>query len=327
MLIQSAARDYRTWTIDSRRWEHYRPRPTDIVIATYLKCGTTWMQRIVDLLVFQTTQPRPIMEVSAWIDRRFPEPIEALLERIEAQEHRRFLKSHLPFDGLPIYDEVKYIHVGRDGRDACLSFHNHISGFTPQMLDGLDRCGLEDETVGRPYPRIGADPALYFRRWLNEGAVPGHHDGLPAMSFFHFEQTWWDQQHRANVLLVHYHDLKADLAGEMRRVADFLEITVPPDLWPGLIDAAGFDAMRRDGTVLMGSLAATFQGGSSRFFHKGTTDRWRGVFREEDLALYEAKVAALSPACADWVADGRLRKSEDAAPVRDLGQSDAISAS
>jgi aryl sulfotransferase len=147
------------------------------------------------------------------------------------------------------------------------------------------------------------------------------------MSFFHFEQTWWDQQHRANVLLVHYHDLKADLAGEMRRVADFLEITVPPDLWPGLIDAAGFDAMRRDGTVLMGSLAATFQGGSSRFFHKGTTDRWRGVFREEDLALYEAKVAALSPACADWVADGRLRKSEDAAPVRDLGQSDAISAS
>ena len=33
---------------------------------------------------------------------------------IEAQTHRRFLKSHLPFDGLPIYDEVRYIHVARD---------------------------------------------------------------------------------------------------------------------------------------------------------------------------------------------------------------------
>jgi len=41
MLIQPALREYRTWSIDSRRWEHYRPRPGDIVIATYPKCGTT----------------------------------------------------------------------------------------------------------------------------------------------------------------------------------------------------------------------------------------------------------------------------------------------
>ena len=174
MLIQPAQRDYRTWIIDSRRWEHYRPRPTDIVIATYPKCGTTWMQRIVDLLVFQTPQPRPIMEISPWIDRRFPEPIEALLARIEAQDHRRFVKSHLPFDGLPIYDEMKYIHVGRDGRDACLSFHNHVLGFTAEALDELDRTGLDDDTIRRPYPRIGADPAQYFHRWLNgrRGAGP-----------------------------------------------------------------------------------------------------------------------------------------------------------
>ena len=135
MLVQPAQRDYRTWIIDSRRWEHYRPRPEDIVIATYPKCGTTWMQRIVDLLVFQTPEPRPIMQISPWIDRRFPEPIEAVAARIEAQDHRRFLKAHLPVDGLPIYDEVKYIHVARDGRDACMSFHNHGTGFTPEMLE------------------------------------------------------------------------------------------------------------------------------------------------------------------------------------------------
>ena len=311
MLIQPARREYRTWIIDSRRWQHLRPRPTDIVIATYPKCGTTWMQRIVDLLVFQTLQPRPVMEISPWLDRRFPEPLEAVLARIEAQGHRRFLKSHLPFDGLPIYDEVKYIHVARDGRDAVLSHHNHALGFTSEMLAGLDRAGLDDDTIGRPYPRVAADPAAHFHRWLTDGAMPGNGNGTPATLFFHCEQSWWDQGQRANVLLVHYHDLKADLPAEMRRVADFLDIRVAPDCWPELVEAAGFEAMRRDGAALMGSVAGNFQGGSSRFFHKGTNERWRGIFREEDLRLYEAKAATnLSPACRAWVANGRRRAGD-----------------
>ena len=176
-----------------------------------------------------------------------------------------------------------------------------------RLLEALDRAGLEDDTIRRPYPRFGADPARYFQRWLSEGVVPGHQDGTPTVSFFHFERSWWDQQHRSNVLLAHYNDLKADLAGEMRRVADFLDISVSPEVWPELVEAAGFEAMRRDGAVLMGSRAALFQGGAGRFFHKGTNERWRGIFREDDLLLYDAKVRAkLSPACARWVAHGRL---------------------
>src|SRR5688572_12814579 len=106
MLVQPARRVHRTWILDSRRWERYRPRPDDIVIVTYPKCGTTWMQRIVGLLVFQTPEPLPVMQVSPWIDRRFPQPLDAVLAQIGAQHHRRFLKAHLPFDGLPIHDEV-----------------------------------------------------------------------------------------------------------------------------------------------------------------------------------------------------------------------------
>jgi aryl sulfotransferase len=128
------------------------------------------------------------------------------------------------------------------------------------------------------------------------------------MSFFHFERTWWDERHRPNVLLVHYNDLQADLSGEMRRVADFLGISVPPDIWPELVQSAGFEAMRQDGEVLMGSVSTIFQDRAARFFHRGRHSRWRGVFREEDLALYDAKVEAeLSPTCARWVAHGRSR--------------------
>ena len=52
---------------------------------------------------------------------------------------------------------------------------------------------------------------------------------------------------RPNVLFVHFNDLKTDLSGEMRRIANFLGISVNEDIWPELVAAAGFTAMRRDG--------------------------------------------------------------------------------
>ncbi len=265
------------------------------------------MQRIVGLLIFQSINPEPIMQISAWIDRRFPQPIEAVITQIEAQQHRRFLKSHLPLDGLPFYDEVKYIHVARDGRDACMSFHNHGTGFTEQMLAGLDKAGLEDETVGRPYPRPLNDPSEFFHRWITQGEVPGHEDGSPSMSFFHLEQTWWDVRIHPNVLLVHYNDLKTDISGEMKRIADFLCISVKAEHWPELVEAAGFEAMRRDGAALMSTGASIFKEGSERFFFKGTNERWRGIISADDLAIYKAKAEAkFSPECARWVAKGSL---------------------
>jgi aryl sulfotransferase len=250
----------------------------------------------------------PIMQISAWIDRRFPQTIEAAMAQIEQQRHRRFLKSHLPLDGLPFYDQVKYIHVARDGRDACMSFHNHAMGFTDRMLAILDRLGLEDEIVARPYPRPLHDPAQHFHRWITEGAVPGHEDGSPSMSFFQFERSWWAAHQQPNVLLIHYNDLKSDLAGEMHRVADFLDISVDPTLWPELIQAASFDAMRRDGETLMGATAPLFKEGSRGFFFKGTNGRWQGTVNEEDLALFDAKLKTmLSPDCVQWLSHGRFK--------------------
>ena len=131
------------------------------------------------------------------------------------------------------------------------------------------------------------------------------------MSYFHFEKSWWEVRTTPNVLMVHYNDLKSDLSTEMRRIADFLAISVPAELWPQLVAAAGFEAMRRDGDALMASLATIFKDGSRSFIFKGTNERWRGVAAEEDLAIYEAKAEAmLSPACARWVARGPVQAGD-----------------
>src|SRR5262245_57008405 len=292
---------YKTWATDSTRWDHYRPRDGDIVIATYPKCGTTWMQQIVSLLLFQSPEPRPLWELSPWIDARFL-PLDEMQSVIEAQRHRRFLKSHLPFDGLPYYEQLRYIHVARDARDTCMSFFNHCAAFTPEIYAALDAAAPE---LGL-YPRCPADPRAFWRRWFTQGVIPGARDGCPDLSFLDLETAYWRARRTENLLLVHYNDLKADLEGEMRRIAGFLSIEPPAALWPRLIEAATFEAMKRHGETFLGRARDIFEGGADRFFFKGTNGRWRDEMTAEDLALYEQAARRFTPGLAAWIEHGRL---------------------
>jgi aryl sulfotransferase len=224
-----------------------------------------------------------------------------VLARLETTRHRRFIKSHLPADGLPLFDELRYIVVARDGRDACLSYHNHVLSYTPWMLARLDAAGVEDGTG--PFPRAPAETKAFFHRWLTKG-IHSEPDGLPLHSYFGFQRTWWQLRNRPNVLLLHYADLKGDLAGMMRRVAAFLGIEVSDMVWPELIEAAGFQAMRRVGDTLLGETGAAFRGGGDTFFHHGENGRWHGRLDAADINLYEAKAAALPADCSRWLAAG-----------------------
>jgi aryl sulfotransferase len=101
--------------------------------------------------------------------------------------------------------------------------------------------------------------------------------------------------------------MKADLDGEMRRIAAFLDIEIAEDVWPGLVSAAGFDFMRANGATLMPRAATSWDKGHERFINEGRNERWREVLTPEDIARYEARAAReLSPALANWLAKGRL---------------------
>lgn len=302
-LIRPAARSVRTRVFDSARWDGYKPRPDDIVVATYSKCGTTWMQRIVGMLVFASAEPRPIWDLSPWPDARFGPPIDLVYGLAESQTHRRFFKSHLPLDALPFYEDVKYLHVARDGRDACMSLHNHLLNFTPDARTMLSEISLADPKFGDAYPETPEDAGTFFHQWISDD---DERQGDPGASFFHVERSYWQERKRPNVLLVHYNDLKADREDEMRRIAAFLDIEIPESLWPALADAASFESMKRDGESLIARAHMLWEGGPQRFLNKGTNGRWRDCVAAEDLARYQAKVEAeVSPTLARWIEHGR----------------------
>ncbi len=310
MLISKPTKEVRSWTTDSRRWATYAPRQGDIVIATAPKCGTTWTQQIASLLVFQSPEPREIQNTSPWIDFRLP-PVDAVMAHIEAQTHRRFLKSHLPFDAMPIYDDVQYIHVARDGRDAFMSWHNHTSNYSPMARELQSAAGEADETIAKPLPPVHATPHDHFQAWIDEAPDVRLRDDAPASNFFALERSWWVERRRPNVLLVHYNDMKADLEGEMRRIAGFLGMDISEDLWPGLVAAAGFEFMRENGATLLPRAVMSWDKGHERFINQGTNERWRGALSPEDITRYcERAQRELSPGLSRWLEEGRLKAGE-----------------
>ena len=304
-LTRPAARHVRNRVFDSTFWDNFPIRSDDIIISTYPKCGTTWTQRIVGMMVFGSAAPFPVQDSSPWPDFRLPPP-SAMLGLAESQTHRRFLKSHLPLEALPRYEGVKYIHVARDGRDAAMSFFHHKSHYTPEAIARLKELSNSDPKFGDgdSFDFSPQDPAAHFAGW-----VDGPEDDLgdPGAGYFEMENSFWAARHDPNVLLVHYNDMKADLEGEMRRIVDFLGIELAADLWPEIVEAAGFEAMKGAAEQLMPQAGGIWKGGGNTFINKGTNRRWEDVCRPEDLARYEAKVnSEFSPSLAAWCEHGHL---------------------
>jgi hypothetical protein len=122
--LPQVTRTYQNHVLDSTHWQHYQPRTDDMIVSTSYKSGTTWTQEIVRQLLFcgQDVPERDAIglgQLSPWIERRRA-PLDEMLASLDAQQHRRSLKTHLALDGLRFFPQVKYIVVGRDARElAC----------------------------------------------------------------------------------------------------------------------------------------------------------------------------------------------------------------
>lgn len=281
---------------DSTIWNDFQFRNDDIVIATYAKSGTTWVQQIVSQLIFDGQDGLPVAEMSPWMDLRIP-PKEIKLAEIEKQTHRRFVKTHLPVDALVFSHDVKYIYIGRDGRDVVWSLFNHHSNANQLWYEALN------DTPGRTGPPIGAPAETveqYFNEWLDG-------DGHPFWPFWENVRSWWQIRNLPNVMLFHFEKLKQDMPGEMRRIASFLDISINEDNWDSIVEHCGFDYMKANATASVPMGGAFWDGGAEAFVHKGTNGRWRDTLSADECARYEQRaVDELSTDCAQWLKDGSL---------------------
>ena len=109
----------------------------DIIIASTIKSGTTWLQQIVAQLVFEGEFKDKLSDISLWIDVLREHSEECILDKINKQDHRRFFKTHSPASVVLTNKnrKSKYIFITRDFRDVVWSFHNHFVNSKYKILD------------------------------------------------------------------------------------------------------------------------------------------------------------------------------------------------
>jgi len=287
-------RDLHNHHFDSTIWDDFDFRDDDIVIATYAKSGTTWVQQIVAQLVFNGAEGLDVAAMSPWLDLRVP-PKAVKLPEVAAQTHRRFLKTHLPVDALVFSAAAKYLYIGRDGRDVVWSLYNHHVNANGLWYEALN------DTPGRVGPPIEPPPDSihqYFLDWLDR-------DGYPFWPFWENVRSWWAIKDLPNVLLLHFAEMKADMPGQIRRVAEFLETPIDDSRWPAILEHCSFAYMKRHAAQSVPLGGAFWDGGAETFIHKGTNGRWHDTLTPQDVARYERMAREqLGADCADWLAAG-----------------------
>jgi hypothetical protein len=249
------------------------------------------------LLIFQTPEfYGPLDLISPWLEM-LTRPLSDVVADLEAQSHRRFIKSHTALDGLPTGEGVTYICVGRDPRDAALSMSDHLANLDPAAFVAAWSATVEADGLADVPPPPQAPPPVgreYLLGWIEDTTRLESGPNSLARTVHHMN-TFWTARHRDDVVLLHYDDLRADLEGEMRRLADRLAIEVPEARWPTLVEAATFGAMRRRADVVAPDVNQHLWKSNSDFFRRGTSGRWRDVFDAELLARYEARMRELTP--------------------------------
>ena len=279
---------------DSTIWNGFRFRSDDIIIATCLKSGTTWVQQIVAQLLFQGDPDLEVAEMSPWLDLRVPPKAEKL-RAVEAQKHRRFLKTHLPVDALVFSPKAKYLYIGRDGRDVVWSMYNHHANANQVWYQALnDTPGR----VGPPIERPPDDVRQYWRDWMDR-------DGHPFWPFWENIRSWWAIRTMPNVRLLHFANLKRDMPGQIRGIAEFLNIPIDESRWDSIVEYCTFDWMKRHASKSVPQGGAFWDDGAQTFINKGVNRRWIHALTDGEVHEYDQRAEAeVGPDCARWLATG-----------------------
>jgi len=193
------------------------PRPSDVIIAPFAKCGTTWLQQIFHTLRTGGDEDYDdISRVVPWIETSIPLGLDLDAEQVASP---RGFKSHLGWQ--PVPKGCRYVVALRDPCDAAVSFYHFMSGWLMER------------------------GAMSVDAFVLADTIPQAQD--PAQrSYWHHLLGWWGARHEEAVLLLSYEDMRRRPERTVRRVARHCGIELGDALLALTLEHSSIDYMKRN---------------------------------------------------------------------------------
>ncbi|XP_054619425.1 sulfotransferase 1 family member D1-like [Dunckerocampus dactyliophorus] len=243
------------------------PDPSDLLIATYPKAGTTWVQEIVDLLLHngdsETCKRAPIPIRIPFLENTARLGIPSSLDLLKAMDPPRVIKTHLPFHLIPKgfwENKCKVIYVARNAKDNLVSyFYFHKMNLTHP----------------EPGPWEG-----FIQKFMN-GQVPWG-------SWYDHVKGYWEEREKRNILYLFYEDMKENPRREVERIMRYLDLSLSDDVISRIVELTSFEIMKENPTTNYTFMSKpVFDHSLSTFMRKGEVGDWKNYFTPEQATEFD----------------------------------------
>ena len=227
----------------------YRAEPGDIILSTYPKCGTTWVQYIIYLL-FHGAEPLRdgeslgdaiphLEEVGAEAATRLPQP--------------RVIKTHFTREMTPYHPDARYLVVARNPFDCAVSFFHHTRGFVKHYDFAA---GTFDD---------------YFECFIKGEVDSG--------DYFDHLGPWFEARLENNVLFLTYEEMKRDSTNAVAKIATFLSLPEAsnPEFLSRVVEQSSFSRMRED----QDRWSSRRPDDMPAFVRRGIVGDWKNLFSDD----------------------------------------------
>lgn len=279
-ILAPALHAYYGAITDPKRWSTWTPRIGDILVCTPPKCGTTWTQTILAMLIHGgASLPEKLPVLSPWVDADLGVPAREVTVALARQEGRRVVKTHAPADGFPIWQGVTVIAVYRHPLDVFFSLRKHADNAKITKADDplvwpVSRSLQSFIKGSADVYDFEQDTLVTFAQHYTQTALSGR---LPDLKLFH------------------YADMVRDGRRAVVRLAEAAGIEADACLIDAVTEATSFGAMKAKAVDYAPVGGTGFWKSDAGFFDSASSQKWLGVLSEEEIAIYDARLAELIP--------------------------------
>ncbi|XP_068099954.1 sulfotransferase 1C1-like [Hyperolius riggenbachi] len=242
---------------------NFQAREDDILVASYPKSGTTWMQEIMDLIVLEGDVQKS-MRAPCFIKVPFLELGKTSLKYAKVTPSPRLLKVHLPVQLVPPSfwkKNTKIIYVARNPKDCIVSYY-----YFQKM----------DKTMPDPGPFTD-----YFSSFMT--------GNMPWGNWFDHVIGWWKAKDQHQILYVFYEDMIEDPLREIKKVMTFMGKDLSEEVLQRIKHQTSFKIMKENPVANYSNLPSVFDLSVSTFMRKGKVGDWKDHFLVSQNEQFDAE--------------------------------------